>query len=101
MLPDKQWIDFVLHFWKLPVIIGIEDEQANTDDQKQRELNEDDHPTGEQCGSALAFGRRGEKALDHQLFGAVTGGGEKASADDACPKAVGAGEKNDRRGETE
>ena len=52
-------------------------------------------------GAALALSGRGEEALDHQLFGAVAGSGEKASADESCPKAVSTGEKDRRRSQTE
>ncbi len=49
-------IDFVADVGLLPMMVGIEHEQAHADDQKQRELDQDDDPTREKCGAALAFG---------------------------------------------
>ena len=67
--------------------------EHDPDDEKERELKENDEPTGEKCepGIAFIFGR--EESLHHQLFCAVAGGSEEATTEEAGPKGVRLGEE--------
>src|SRR5271163_1897924 len=93
MLPDEQGIDFIRDVGRVPMTVGIEGKETDANDQEERELNKDHDPACQQRRPALALIAGGEKALDQQLFGAVAGGGQKGSADDSGPKAVGSCEE--------
>src|SRR6185312_13279157 len=101
IVPDEIGIEPVHGLGRGQAGVAVVDEEQKSDQEEQRELEEDDCPACEQGLAAIAFGARGEKALDHELLGAMARGGEEAAADNAGPEAVVAGEKCGRQRKTE
>src|ERR1017187_4463918 len=92
-IPDEGGINAIGLNRRGDVKIAVIDVEEHADQQEQGELHADDGPTGQQGGAALALIAGAEKALHHQLIGAVAGGGEETAAGQAGPESVGAGEE--------
>jgi hypothetical protein len=100
-LPDEQRIDAIQALGRLQAMVAVVDIQEQPDEQKERKLDGDHHPTGQQGGAALALVAGAQQALHHELIGAVAGGGEETTARQAGPEAILAREKLHGGGEAE